>query len=241
MKSHRVALRVDEDAYAILDLERGASDAEVRAAWRRAARETHPDAGGDAVAFRTARKAYETLVDPALRAAHDRLLDARGATDDPVSEPEDFPQWHRIVSIPCWLLIAANVSLVLRAIEMLRGGRAESPWADALLFPLPESGVRVWVVLMNLLGIPWVFLILAALAAALLVTELVHERLAGTPLLDPRQQRNVRLLQAALPAPFALGLALAALALALHLVIGLLVAGLLVVGLWFAFVVLMER
>jgi curved DNA-binding protein CbpA len=69
--------RLVEDAYGVLGLPRGATDTQVRAAWRRAARVTHPDTGGDARAFRIAREAYEILTDPVRRAAHDRLLDAR--------------------------------------------------------------------------------------------------------------------------------------------------------------------
>jgi hypothetical protein len=69
--------RLVEDAYGVLGLPRGATDTQVRAAWRRAARVTHPDTGGDARAFRIAREAYEILTDSVRRAAHDRLLDAR--------------------------------------------------------------------------------------------------------------------------------------------------------------------
>jgi hypothetical protein len=71
--------RLVEDAYGVLGLARSATEADIRAAWRRAARATHPDAGGDALAFRIAREAFEILTDPLRRAAHDRLLDARAA------------------------------------------------------------------------------------------------------------------------------------------------------------------
>lgn len=64
--------------YAALGVDRGAPADEVRAAWRRAARRLHPDAGGDAAGFQAALRAKEVLLDPAARAAYDRLLAASG-------------------------------------------------------------------------------------------------------------------------------------------------------------------
>ena len=232
---------VVEDAYAILGLRRGASDAEVRAAWRRVARETHPDVGGDAVAFRTARDAYETLIDPERRAAHDRLLDGSRAADaggttargadasaadaEPVSE-------QPVTRALEWMLIVANVVVVLRALDVLRGFRVLPPRDGAFLFPLPDAGVRLWVAALELFGLPWVFLVLAAVATATLVTELVHERCVGTPLLDVGQQPVARALQGAVPAPLALGVALAVAVLALHVVLSLMIAAAVLAGVW---------
>lgn len=45
---------------------------EVKAAFRRAARATHPDHGGDASEFRLVSLAYQTLSDASARAAYDR-------------------------------------------------------------------------------------------------------------------------------------------------------------------------
>lgn len=69
--------RTVRDAYAVLGVARAATHAEIRSAWRRAARATHPDLGGDVEAFHVAAAAYEILGDPRLRRAHDLLLDAR--------------------------------------------------------------------------------------------------------------------------------------------------------------------
>jgi hypothetical protein len=49
------------DPYAVLGLAPGADTDAVRRAFRRCARHTHPDAGGDAVAFGRVRRAYEML------------------------------------------------------------------------------------------------------------------------------------------------------------------------------------
>jgi DnaJ domain len=65
----------DLDPYDVLGVGRGASDEEIRAAYRRAALASHPDLHpGDASAvkrFRQVQIAYEALDDPARRAAYD--------------------------------------------------------------------------------------------------------------------------------------------------------------------------
>jgi hypothetical protein len=250
--------RLVRDAYAVLGLQRGASDAEVRAAWRDAARRTHPDVGGDAVAFRRAREAYEILIDPVQRAAHDRLLDARSdphqggahrgrATTWPEDTSARRPSAPRRPASPWqarrdrrweWMLIVANVAVVLRAIVLLRGGGVTPPRTGAFSFTLPADGVTLWVASMDLLRVPWLFLVLAAAAVALLVAELVQERSGGAPLLDAEQRSVARFVQTAVPVPLATGVALAALVIVVQLAIALLVIAAFIVGLVLVFRVL---
>ncbi len=59
------------DPYAVLGVGRDADAAAIHAAYRRAVRRTHPDAGGTAAEFEAVQEAYETLRIPARRAAHD--------------------------------------------------------------------------------------------------------------------------------------------------------------------------
>jgi curved DNA-binding protein CbpA len=67
------------DLYQLLGVARDASRAEIALAWRRRARDEHPDARhGDAGAparFRALAEAWQVLGDPGRRAAYDRGLD----------------------------------------------------------------------------------------------------------------------------------------------------------------------
>jgi hypothetical protein len=65
----------DPDHYAVLGIGRGATPDEVRRAYLRAARATHPDSGGSATAFHVVQEAWHILSDPGLRQVYDRDLD----------------------------------------------------------------------------------------------------------------------------------------------------------------------
>jgi DnaJ-class molecular chaperone len=59
------------DAYTILGVPKGASDAEIKKAYRKLAGQHHPDKGGDTAKFQEIQSAYETLSDPVKRQQHD--------------------------------------------------------------------------------------------------------------------------------------------------------------------------
>ena len=68
-------MRDDVDHYELLGVSPQASDAEIRAAYRRAAKRWHPDANDHAEAHRRMRalnEAYRVLSDPQLRRDYDR-------------------------------------------------------------------------------------------------------------------------------------------------------------------------
>ena len=68
---------VDGDYYELLGVPRGADDAAIKAAYRRLAKECHPDRHGGCVnqeaRFKAISEAYECLKDPQKRAAYDRF------------------------------------------------------------------------------------------------------------------------------------------------------------------------
>ena len=61
--------------YDVLGVSRSASDADVRDAYRRKVKTTHPDAGGSAEAFREVQEAYETLATAHKRSLYDAWLE----------------------------------------------------------------------------------------------------------------------------------------------------------------------
>lgn len=60
------------DLYSVLGVTPDATADEIRAAYRRRARETHPDTGGNAAEFHAVQVAWEILGDPGRRRDHDR-------------------------------------------------------------------------------------------------------------------------------------------------------------------------
>ena len=63
------------DAYAVLGIPETASAAEIKSAFKKTARRTHPDvnhAPNAEAAFKAVAKAYEILSDPAMRRRHDQ-------------------------------------------------------------------------------------------------------------------------------------------------------------------------
>ncbi len=71
--SATVAVTSTDDPYAVLGVDRAASAAEIRRAFRRLALRVHPDRAGAAstAAFQNAARAYGLLSNPTARAAHD--------------------------------------------------------------------------------------------------------------------------------------------------------------------------
>lgn len=59
------------NAYDILGVPNGASDEEIKKAYRKLASQHHPDKGGDTARFQEIQSAYETLSDPQKRQHHD--------------------------------------------------------------------------------------------------------------------------------------------------------------------------
>ncbi len=62
-----------KDYYAVLGVQKNATEDELKKAFRRQAHEHHPDKGGDQQKFKDVNEAYQILNDPQKRAAYDRF------------------------------------------------------------------------------------------------------------------------------------------------------------------------
>jgi curved DNA-binding protein len=85
-----------KDYYSILGLKRGASEDEIKKAYRRLARKYHPDVSKEAGAeekFKEVAEAYQTLKDVDKRAAYDQLGE-RPAGSDFQPPPDWRQQWQ---------------------------------------------------------------------------------------------------------------------------------------------------
>ncbi|XP_047046081.1 chaperone protein dnaJ 11, chloroplastic-like [Lolium rigidum] len=82
--------------YEVLGLRAGATGGEIKAAYRRLARELHPDVAGAAGDdFIRLHDAYATLADPDARARYDRDAVAQAYAQPPASRPSPHSVWGR--------------------------------------------------------------------------------------------------------------------------------------------------
>ena len=89
--------------YEALGLAVGATDVEIRHAYRTSAKTAHPDAGGDAATFRAVLAAYQTLIDPDRRRRYD---DSLGLLDATIAGRANIPadgEFSGTVSFPSWM------------------------------------------------------------------------------------------------------------------------------------------
>ena len=97
--------RAPKDYYAILGVTRDATLRQIKAAYRKLAKQHHPDANpgdpGAAARFRDITEAYETLADPIRRKAYDSLHKHLfgAATSSAVTSPAQSPAASRILAV----------------------------------------------------------------------------------------------------------------------------------------------
>nr|WP_231710166.1 J domain-containing protein [Arthrobacter zhangbolii] len=73
--------------YEVLGLTPAASAAEIKSAYRKAARETHPDHGGDGEKFHRVTNAYRVLSDPGQKESYDRTIGSGGSGSGSAGRP----------------------------------------------------------------------------------------------------------------------------------------------------------
>lgn len=91
-----------EQASRILGVAPGAPVDEVKAAYRRALKNTHPDIGGDTAALQSAMAAYRTLLVPEV--APHAVIEARAV--------RTRPRWGIAVVVTAGTIVAAVVAIV---------------------------------------------------------------------------------------------------------------------------------
>jgi DnaJ-class molecular chaperone len=77
--------------YEVLGLDKSASHDDIKKAYRKLAREHHPDKGGDPEKFKQVQEAYEVLSDPDKRSNFDRFGSAEGPPQNMGGFPGGFP------------------------------------------------------------------------------------------------------------------------------------------------------
>ena len=100
LKSH--ALNSSQDFYALLSISEGATDSEIRTAYRKTARKYHPDkVGANEEALKTfhlLQIAYDVLSDPAIKELYDNARRARQAKAERDQVYEGRRKWMKEAS-----------------------------------------------------------------------------------------------------------------------------------------------
>jgi hypothetical protein len=172
--------------YEVLDVPVTADAAEIKKAYQKRVRSSHPDVGGSAGLFRLVQEAYDTLSDTCKRAAYDRSLkdDAAGSSggnppprherreqpkqeprqekrqEPPRPQPKTEPSFHAMETppaAPAWNGPAVEFQPPL----------AVPPW-DGKKVRLPVSrGIRLWrKVLLIIGGVMCIFPVVSTILAA---------------------------------------------------------------------------
>jgi curved DNA-binding protein len=120
-----------KDYYASLGLERGASEEDIKKAYRRLARKYHPDVSKEAGAeekFKEVAEAYQTLKDPEKRAAYDQLGSHPAGQE--FNPPPNWQQQYTETPFSSEDIDLADLFSHLRGGASGRGARMSMPGQD---------------------------------------------------------------------------------------------------------------
>src|SRR6476660_4248249 len=79
-----------EDLYAILGVDKKATQADIKKAYRKKAKTAHPDVGGDEETFKKITHSYEVLSDPVKKENYDKF-----GSENPQPKYSNFHQEFR--------------------------------------------------------------------------------------------------------------------------------------------------
>ncbi len=96
--------------YEVLGISEGASEEEVRQAYRRLVKAAHPDTAGDPARFRLITEAYDVLSEPAKRDGYDRTLWSAWVAAPPTPRRR-FGRYGLVLVVA--LVVAGAVGLVV--------------------------------------------------------------------------------------------------------------------------------
>ena len=115
-------LDLDISLYKLLGVEQTAQETEVKSAYRKLARDTHPDLGGDREAFEQVQEAYELLSDPIKRKKYDAVL---GVLEKQKQQEEENTSSHTI-NFGAGSIVILNASYVGHGFTWSSGGGGSS-------------------------------------------------------------------------------------------------------------------
>ncbi|GAC1344907.1 MAG: hypothetical protein NVSMB18_23510 [Acetobacteraceae bacterium] len=127
--------------YAILDIAPTASEHVIRKAYRRRAKQLHPDVNPDCTSdFIALKRAYDTLANPAARAEYDRACSIPIPRPAPGAPPFPTPPARRPRATTSYgLAFALMTAFALLALALLVSFTGPPPIPDA---PLAAAGDR---------------------------------------------------------------------------------------------------
>lgn len=108
------------DLYEILNVPEGASDRDIKSAYRRLSLKHHPDKGGDTARFKEITTAYEVLSDGEKRSLYD--VGGMSAVQEGSSGATD--PWGRPVGVPRGENVQVTVNVPLE--DMYKGGKVHA-------------------------------------------------------------------------------------------------------------------
>ncbi len=125
--------------YETLGVPEGASEEEIRQAYRRLAKAAHPDVAGDPVQFRLVTEAYVVLSDPAQRAAYDQGLRPRWVAAAPAARRPRVGRF--VVALVGALVVGGVIALVAATMGQSVGDDCLVGTWDGESFEVPFRGV----------------------------------------------------------------------------------------------------